>query len=436
MAMTSQPDGSVKYHNACFIDDQAQATRIVATLHSRSLASGQNECVTGRDPEGPKRGLWDLGQYGACNAQNEPTCQNGSRKLVTAMTSLADGSTQYHTACVIAQSPLAENWVATLYRKTDAGGSSTCLTASSALAKQVGYWDLAGVGYCVDKQPRCELGAKVLTISTTRLPNGSVKSQHLCVLPEMIEAPAQPQLATAFRDGKTLVVFAHQDDDLLWMLPLWGYASQFLLAAYPIAPAYQRVIDEHAPGYRSRWSSLWGQISEKVLSEVYFEPCVREGIVSEAELTRRLEPHIKAAHVARIVTHNPWGEYGHHQHRRVGKVVRDLAIKHKKDVWALSARASTAPNSGYSDITSLKLPTIWGHYDHGELMRLRRVYQQTSILLRGNPHDLWTWHDAELDYPHGRRPYVQLIAAGRDLVAGHAAIATLQREVPRSGHCQ
>ena len=34
-----------------------------------------------------------------------------------------------------------------------------------------------------------------------------------------------------FSDGQTLIVFAHQDDDLLWMLPFWPVTKRFLLAA-------------------------------------------------------------------------------------------------------------------------------------------------------------------------------------------------------------
>jgi len=45
----------------------------------------------------------------------------------------------------------------------------------------------------------------------------------------------------AFSDGHTLVIFAHQDDDL-GMLPFWPVASKFLLAAYPAAPVFQDIL--------------------------------------------------------------------------------------------------------------------------------------------------------------------------------------------------
>ena len=75
MAMTSQADGSVKYHNVCVLDEQLETTRIVATLHSASSATGSNSCNTGRDEAAQAVGYWDLGRYGVCSAQGDPSCR-------------------------------------------------------------------------------------------------------------------------------------------------------------------------------------------------------------------------------------------------------------------------------------------------------------------------------------------------------------------------
>jgi hypothetical protein len=51
--------------------------------------------------------------------------------------------------------------------------------------------------------------------------------------PSWLRDSSESQVSVdAFRDGRTLVVFAHQDDDLLWMLPFWPVAAKFVLAGY------------------------------------------------------------------------------------------------------------------------------------------------------------------------------------------------------------
>src|SRR6185295_14086550 len=92
----------------------------------------------------------------------------------------------------------------------------------------------------------------------------------LCALLLLPAGPASPaDLATlrgasgtdqetiaAFGDGQTLVVFAHQDDDLLWMFPFWPVTTRFLLSAYPAAPVFEDLVARFPPQftYRQRWT--------------------------------------------------------------------------------------------------------------------------------------------------------------------------------------
>src|SRR5258706_123372 len=64
----------------------------------------------------------------------------------------------------------------------------------------------------------------------------------------------------AFEDGKTVIVFAHQDDDVLWMLPFWPKAQKFLLAAYPAFPQLKELV-RALPSelhYDQKWEPIWG----------------------------------------------------------------------------------------------------------------------------------------------------------------------------------
>ena len=72
--------------------------------------------------------------------------------------------------------------------------------------------------------------------------------------------------AAVFSDGHTLIVFAHQDDDLLWMLPFWPVASKFLLAGYPAATVFQDLVQSLPADlkYRVRWTPIWGSVDNDI----------------------------------------------------------------------------------------------------------------------------------------------------------------------------
>ena len=42
----------------------------------------------------------------------------------------------------------------------------------------------------------------------------------------------------------TIMVFAHQDDDAIWMLPWWAKTQKFICAAMPSTPTFKATIDD------------------------------------------------------------------------------------------------------------------------------------------------------------------------------------------------
>ena len=95
-----------------------------------------------------------------------------------------------------------------------------------------------------------------------------------------------------FSDGHTLVVFAHQDDDVLWMLAFWPVASKFLLAAYPAAPVFQDLVQSLPAelNYRVRWTPIWGSVDNDIWAEVFTDFCKRAPIVNLATIKAHLRP--------------------------------------------------------------------------------------------------------------------------------------------------
>jgi hypothetical protein len=51
-----------------------------------------------------------------------------------------------------------------------------------------------------------------------------------------VHGPQDLAECESFLDSQTVLVFAHEDDELLWMLPFWLVARKFLLSAYPAFP--------------------------------------------------------------------------------------------------------------------------------------------------------------------------------------------------------
>jgi len=252
-----------------------------------------------------------------------------------------------------------------------------------------------------------------------------------------------------FRDGQTLLVFAHQDDDLVWMLPFWPLTAKFVLAAYPASPLFERLVRSFPPelNYADRWSPAWGTIDDDVYAETFTNRCKRAPIVTIEAVTTRLRPYF-TPDVKRVVTHNNWGEYGHVQHRIVNAAVRRLAVEMGLDVWALGARvdaASAGDQAGYTDVAhGLGLPTVEGYFDANLFRAVRQKYFETiptastaelTEKFRQWSPTLWTWSEAEDGFPKGWRPFIQLVSRGTDLTVGHAAVERLVAEVPLTNEC-
>jgi hypothetical protein len=252
----------------------------------------------------------------------------------------------------------------------------------------------------------------------------------------------------AFGDGQTLVVFAHQDDDLLWMMPFWPVTARFLLAGYPAAPVFEDLVQSFPPdlNYPARWIPIWNSVDNDVWAEVFTDPCKRGPIINVETIKAHLRPFFTAP-IKRVVTHNNWGEYGHAQHRLVNIAVRQLAVETGLDVWALGTRVSSGPGqqAQYVDVSSeLGLPTIEGYFDPVVFRAVRAAYQarrptastpQLAAKFRKWSATLWTWSDQPEAFPVGWRPFIKLVDRGVDLTAENAAVRRLEISVMVFNDC-
>ncbi len=252
-------------------------------------------------------------------------------------------------------------------------------------------------------------------------------------------------------DNGTLLVFAHQDDDLLWMEPFWGIASKFILAANPTAPAFIRLIDrqqQYLDGipdpidYKTKWVHPWGVLSD----EDYFKlivkrenpppgapglfPRIPNATTDLERLKAMLEPYIADPSVKRIVTHNNWGEYGHQHHVMVNRAVRELGVKYGKDVWALGCLVRKMPEFVYKNVELPGFDYLILPFNHRIYESVKSRYLSTSI----GGASCWTWISGNRSYsttddayPRGYRPFLKIVAGGKDLTIGNAEIEYLVR---------
>lgn len=259
-----------------------------------------------------------------------------------------------------------------------------------------------------------------------------------------------PAEIAVFRDGGTLIVFAHQDDDLLWMLPFWPDAKRFVLAAYPPSPVFQRLVQTFPPAlnYQARWTPAWDAIDDDTFAATFTDRCARAPIVNLQSVVDHLRG-VFTPDIRRVVTHNNWGEYGHVQHRLVNAAVRRLAVERGLDVYALGVRVdetAAAGSSGYTDVArQTGLPTIEGYFDAELFRQVRAAYLDTlpvastealTARFRQWSPTLWTWSSARDAFPQGWQPFNRLVDHGTDLTVGNAAVMALEKAVPVSGDCE
>ena len=226
----------------------------------------------------------------------------------------------------------------------------------------------------------------------------------------------------------TILVYAHMDDDLIWMLPFWKITEKFIGGAMPATPSYRTIISQQQTfldnngyniEYESNWYTPWDDITDDEYTEYYwadnpdYSYLVNDHIETRLydnpnELSRfeinkvkaKLEQYFASPDMSRAVTHNNWGEYGHKHHVGINKAVRELAVKYHKDVWMLGC-----DNGGFVDISVPNGITFaYGSFDQPDLyLGIRTIYDN---------NDRWTWY---LDrVPSGDHKFIKIVDAGSD----------------------
>ena len=230
----------------------------------------------------------------------------------------------------------------------------------------------------------------------------------------------------------TVLVYAHQDDDVIWMLPWWSKSEKFIQAAMPSSPIYHTLIhnvqtymDTHGYNipYESNWENPWTDISDLEYFSYYWNANPSYNyialdhlvtkissdttVLTRSEINKmkaKLEQYIASPSLSRIITHDNWGEYGHIHHKGVNKAVRELAVKYRKDVWMLGTDGDFGD---WSIPTGANITYTLANYDATLFAGIRNEYFNVSSV-----NNYWTWDQAFI--PTGNIKYIKIVDAGVD----------------------
>lgn len=128
---------------------------------------------------------------------------------------------------------------------------------------------------------------------------------------------------------RVLGVFAHPDDELLWGFPMMQYDD---------VDRYLMTVSDNHDGYDYHAKLALGKVCKTAgirlveclgLPSEYYRVCVRHGSLTlMQDVVPTIVAHLRRAldevKPDRVITHNPFGEYGHGDHRLLFNIVTTL----------------------------------------------------------------------------------------------------------------
>lgn len=207
--------------------------------------------------------------------------------------------------------------------------------------------------------------------------------------------------ANEITNGGLCVVAAHMDDESLWMLPALYPSAKIIWAGIARGPA-QATVQSTWP-YWSNGKLEWtlGTASLSVYQSFWLNADARRSFYSDYNnLVPNLQRAVSYAGCHNILTHSPWGEYGHWHHRQLFKAANSVAQTLNLDLWfdgIVVPSYDPTPQHPEGDYYNLRDNTYWefdpasgdyvyGDYDEGEFNALRALYQNVTY-----PYNAWTW---------------------------------------------
>ena len=227
--------------------------------------------------------------------------------------------------------------------------------------------------------------------------------------------PPGPAVTDFALDARSVIVMAHPDDEVLWASSALGRAGRVILAyealpgrpdvtegrraalaRFPRAVESLRLTETGAFG-----AAAWPDPVETPEGlEVAAGPGAMRGFdpagyrARFAELRDRLRPALAGART--VITHAPWGEYGHEDHVQLCRAVEALRDELGLALWVpgyVSARSAALMQR---TLGRLGAPTPPMPTDRALAAELRGLYRATGCWTWSDDHE---WPETEVFYP-------------------------------------
>ncbi len=205
-------------------------------------------------------------------------------------------------------------------------------------------------------------------------------------------------------DPNTIVtiISAHHDDEVIWFEPWLDIADIIITPTVYPTSAYMK--NNIALKYMSltNWIPLQGETDHNTAKHIAHDRDYRQQHITNIYLSDLLDRHVISSDV--IISHSPWGEYGHEQHRQIYCILQNLVIKYKKDLYIWNGSPDVHnPSHGYpityfllerngSELSNITLPFDRRKYDD-----IRNIFIQAESIYPKSPdeklwnYQFWTW---------------------------------------------
>ncbi len=228
----------------------------------------------------------------------------------------------------------------------------------------------------------------------------------------------------------TALIYAHMDDDLIWMLPFWRISEKFIGGNEPATPKYETIIHQqqiylnnngYNISYEPNWVTPWGDLTDTQYDRYYadnspdYQYLALDHLIAywdnnDEQLVRKeinrikskIEQYFASPSLSRVITHNNWGEYGHQHHKALNKAARELAVKYRKDVWMLGSWEI------YGEFIDVNIPdnityTSGSFNDPSLYDAIRNIYRANGR---------WTYVYNQV--PAGDHKFIKIVEGGTD----------------------
>jgi LmbE family N-acetylglucosaminyl deacetylase len=205
---------------------------------------------------------------------------------------------------------------------------------------------------------------------------------------------------SSFPDEGSLLVVAHPDDEILWFGSVVERVGKIVIcflndpASPELAGARERVLAEHPLRDRIVCLGLhetctFNQAGWPIPETTKYGLKItrsRQGASAYKARYRQLERELKplVEEASSVITHNPWGEYGHEEHVLVHRAATSLAESTGTDCWYDNYASSWSEDLMRRYLDKSEHEIVGCSVDTEKMERIADVYRTQGA---------WTWFD-------------------------------------------